>query len=194
MLLANRTSGVCPDQPRHRDVLPFGNATQHDVGAAEAREQHDDGRQQNPRRQISPWIPGNEPPESSARIAVVIAMEAAAGCCRASGSVKVRTSMLPGRRHGRSRLRQEILRGARSAVVKRPAMHRRKFRPKVAVARGARRFPLECRGLPRVVLRRALAGKDADEEIHQEDKLSGREEERGNRDEHVQTCCGCRNS
>src|SRR5262245_37966644 len=83
-------------------------------------------------------------------------LEEAAEYCRASEAEKVPTLMLPGRRHRRCSLRQEILFGAGWAIVKRPAMHDRQFRAKVAVAGRARRFPLERCGLPRVVLRRAF--------------------------------------
>src|SRR4029453_4370272 len=98
-----------------------------------------------------------------------------------------------GPRHRRLVLRQEILRGARDAVVVGPAIHYRKGLAPVAMPGWRlRRLPFE-RGRTPGVVTSGAASPEAPDKIEHEDELGGANDQGDDRDEGIQRCGRGRN-
>src|SRR3974390_2237919 len=82
-------------------------------------------------------------------------------------------------------LRNKIFFLAGHAVIKRPAVHRRKFFSKVTMSRRAWDRPFESIGVPWIVFRCSLPCKNAHQEVEQENQLGGAQNESRIRNEPV---------
>src|SRR2546422_416871 len=86
---------------------------------------------------------------------------------------------------GRHSLGNKIFPFTRDGEIEGPAVDRRKLYSKITMSRRIRQGPFKRGCVPRVVLDRAPAAENAEEEVEEKDQLAGAENECSNRNEDI---------